>query len=249
MSQKEYKVITLFPETIQAYMDASMMGRAQAREIFSLDLVQLRDYAINDYGQVDDKVYGGGRGMLLMAEPIHRAWQACQAERERPLRTIYCSPRGRRFDQQLAHDLAAEEGLVILCGHYEGVDERVLEACQAEEISLGDFVLSGGEICAMAILDAVLRLIPGVLPDPEAWQEESFSDSLLAESQYSRPQTWEGLSVPPVLLSGNEREIQAFRRQSQLLQTYQKRPDLLAKSELDKRDWELLLKALAELDK
>ncbi|MDO5734564.1 MAG: tRNA (guanosine(37)-N1)-methyltransferase TrmD [Eubacteriales bacterium] len=249
-AQKKYSVITLFPELIDFYLKESIPGRAQAAGLYELNLVQLRDYAINDYGKVDDKVYGGGHGMLIMPEPLYQAWSAVRAESQNPaaIRTLYCSPRGRKLDQAYVEELAAEDELVIICGHYEGVDERALSACQAEEISLGDFVLTGGELCAMTIIDAVLRLIPGVLPAAEAWQNDSFAHDLLAEAQYSRPAEWRGLKVPEVLLSGDDKKIDQFRRQSSLLETYQKRPDLLATAKLSKKDWELLINAVKSLD-
>lgn len=249
MSQKEYKIISLFPELLDNYFSTSIPGRARSAKIYDLELIHLRDYAINDYGQVDDKVYGGGRGMLLMAEPLYQAWNYAQAKAAEKLRTLYCSPRGRKLDQKLVTELAKEPGLIIICGHYEGIDERVLDISQAEEVSLGDFVLTGGELCAMSIIDAVIRLLPGVLPAAEAWQDESFSSDLLAESQYSRPSEWLGRVVPEPLLSGNDQRIDEHRRQSQLLHTYFKRPDLLDRGDFSKKDWEILLKGLKNLDK
>lgn len=244
-----YHVISLFPELIAHYLAASIPGRALEADLYGLDLIQLRDFAINDYGKVDDTIYGGGYGMLMRPEPLYDAWQHAKGETKRPVRTLYCSPRGRTLDQAFVKELAKEPELIIICGHYEGIDERVLEACDAEEVSLGDFVMTGGELCAMALLDAVIRLIPGALPSEDVWQEESFASSLLEEAQYTRPAEWQGQQVPPVLLSGDDEKIQRYRRASALWQSYLKRPELLENAGLSADDWRLLIRGLKNRSK
>ena len=243
-----YHVISLFPELIAHYLDASIPGRAREADLYGLDLIQLRDFAINDYGKVDDTIYGGGYGMLMRPEPLYDAWRHASGEKD-AVRTLYCSPRGRTLDQDFVKKLAAEPELIIICGHYEGIDERVLDACDAEEVSLGDFVMTGGELCAMALLDAVIRLLPGALPSAEVWQDESFASKLLEEAQYTRPAEWRGAKVPDVLLSGDTEKIERYRRASALRQSYEKRPELLENAELSADDWRLLIRDLKKRSK
>jgi tRNA (guanine37-N1)-methyltransferase len=201
----------------------SIMGRARDKDIFSLDFVNIRDYSENKHGQADDYLYGGGAGMLLKPDVAGRALQAVK----RPdSHAVYLSPQGQRFDQKTAARLAGKAHLVLLCGHYEGVDARVLQQVD-EELSLGDFVLTGGELPAMVVIDAVVRLLSGVLGDETSAAEESFQDQLLEHPQYTRPASWEGLEVPPVLLSGHHEEIRRWRKRQSLRQTLLKRPDLL----------------------
>lgn len=224
-------VMTLFPELVKEIMLTSITGRAHTEGLWNLGTWNIRDYADNSYGRVDDTLYGGGRGMLMQCEPVWRCWQAVlsQAEKQpaRPPRTIFAGPKGRVFDQQLARELAGEEHLIFLCGHYEGVDSRVLDRIGAEEVSLGDFVLTGGEIAVSAMADAVLRMVPGVLPSEDAFQNESHYDGLLESRQYTKPSSWDGRDVPEVLLSGHHAKIETARRRDALRETFLKRPDLL----------------------
>lgn len=232
-------VMTLFPELIQAIMLTSITGRAHSEGIWNLQTWNIRDYADNSYGRIDDTLYGGGRGMLMQCEPVWRCWMDVLKQPDltaelqgvsRP-RTIFAGPKGRVFDQQLAKELSGEEHLIFLCGHYEGIDSRVLERMGAEELSLGDFVLTGGELAVSAMADAVLRMVPGVLPSEEAFQNESHYDGLLEARQYTKPSTWDGRDVPDVLLSGHHARIETARRRDALRETYLKRPDLLDRSD------------------
>lgn len=224
-------VMTLFPELIENVLLTSITGRAHTDGMWELKTWNIRDYADNSYGRVDDTLYGGGRGMLMQCEPIRRCWDAVvahtAADAEREPRLIFSSPKGRVFDQTLAKELSEEDHLVFLCGHYEGVDDRVLEYLNAEEISLGDFVMTGGELAVTAMADAILRMVPGVLPSEDAFQDESHYDGLLETRQYTKPATWEGREVPEVLLSGHHARIEKTRHRDSLRETYLKRPDLL----------------------
>ncbi len=245
----KFQVLTLFPEAIAPYLESSILGRAVGKKLLEIDLIQIRNFAVNEYGKVDDNLYGGGSGMLMMAEPIWQAW--CFANRLIPdsadksqvssrTKTLYLSPRGRVFNHQYAQDLLEAEQIILICGHYEGVDERVIEKTGAEEVSLGDFVLTGGELGALIVIDAVSRLIPGVLSDT-AWQQESHAEGLLEGPHYTRPADWRGLKVPAVLLSGHEAEIKRWRRLAALNVTLEQRPDLLGKYPLSATEWEELL--------
>lgn len=218
----------------------SMIGRAQDKGVFSLELVNIRDYSWNKHGQVDDYLYGGGAGMLIKADVAGRAVKAVRREGSH---TVYLSPRGLRFDQAAAARLARIPHLILFCGHYEGVDERVLRYVD-EEISLGDFVLTGGELAAMVVIDAVVRLLKGALGDEASAAEESFQNRLLEHPQYTRPEMWESVEVPPVLLSGHHEAIRRWRKQQSLLQTLLKRPDLLLHRTYDAEEKRLLQELL-----
>lgn len=234
--------MTLFPDAIDAMMGQSIIGRAQARGLVTITAHQIREYTTNKQMQVDDYPYGGGRGAVMQADPLYRCWDhICQEAGER-VHTIYLSPCGRVFDQQVAKELkAAYERLILVCGHYEGIDQRFIDECVDEEISIGDFVLTGGEIPAMAVADAVCRMVPGVLPDEEAFTAESHWDGLLEHPQYTRPENWRGREVPEVLLSGHHANIEAWRREMSLRRTKKDRPDLFAQFEpQDKRDKKIL---------
>lgn len=234
--------MTLFPDAIDAMMGQSIIGRAQARGLVTITAHQIREYTTNKQMQVDDYPYGGGRGAVMQADPLYRCWDhICQEAGER-VHTIYLSPCGRVFDQQVAKELKASyERMILVCGHYEGVDQRFIDECVDEEISIGDFVLTGGEIPAMAVADAVCRMVPGVLPDEEAFTAESHWDGLLEHPQYTRPENWRGREVPEVLLSGHHANIEAWRREMSLRRTKKDRPDLFAQFEpQDKRDKKIL---------
>ncbi|MCR5088442.1 MAG: tRNA (guanosine(37)-N1)-methyltransferase TrmD [Oscillospiraceae bacterium] len=223
-------ILTLFPETVNALLHESILGRAAAKEILDLRCVQIRDYTENRQNQVDDYPYGGGFGCVMMAQPLKSCLEAViQRAGERRRRVIYLSPQGKTFTQETAKRLQRDyDHLVLVCGHYEGVDERFIETCVDEELSLGDFVLTGGEIAALAVTDAVCRLVPGVLSDPQCYIGESHWDGLLEYPQYTRPENWEGRKVPEVLLNGDHEKIARWRRKQQLVRTREKRPELYA---------------------
>ena len=297
----KFSILTLFPEIVEQGLNYSITGRAISERLIELNLINIRDYAVNKYGQIDDKLYGGGTGMLMMPEPILAAWLSIyqkdpqkfitqltelsdcsdtieslevteslnyiQLSHEMRLtlwqqkikevsqdRIIYLSPKGKIFNQQMAQELSQEKHLVFLCGHYEGVDQRILDVLQVEEISLGDFVLTGGEPALVVMIDAISRLIPGVLPNVEAFQADSHSAGLLEEPHYTRPANWHGLKVPDILLSGHQANIEKYRKSKRLLETYNKRPDLLQNKsvlrknilseKLSEEDWLLLIDSL-----
>lgn len=243
-----FDCLTLFPDMIESVLGDSIIGRARAAGLLEVRTVNIRDYANNKHNRVDDYPYGGGAGMVMQPDPIVRAYQAVTEGLTQKPRTIYLSPQGRVFDQQMAKELAREPHLVLLCGHYEGVDERAIEEIVDEEISIGDFVLTGGEIPAMAVIDAVARLLPGVLASEEAYQLESHYDGLLEFPQYTRPPEFEGRSVPEVLLSGNHQKVDRWRREQAVLRTARKRPDMLKTAPLTEQDRQILREAGLELD-
>ena len=224
-------IMTLFPETVGDMMNESILGRAQERGYIRIEAHQIRDYTVNKQKQVDDYPYGGGRGAVMQADPLYRCWASIQEAFGTPRsRTIYLSPCGTTFCQAKARQLLADyDHLILVCGHYEGVDERFLEECVDEEISMGDFVLTGGEIPAMAVADAVCRMVPGVLPDEECFQEESHWNGLLEYPQYSRPAVWHDRAVPEILLSGDHGKVAAWRRKESYKRTMRRRPDLFAR--------------------
>ena len=246
-----YHVLTLFPEMILQGLNTSIIGRAIEKGILSLEAVNIRDYAGNRYGKVDDYPYGGGRGAVMQADPLYQCWKHICDEAGERLHTIYFSPCGETFRQATAKRLAADyDRLVLVCGHYEGVDERFIEECVDEEISMGDFVLTGGEIPAMALADAVCRLVPGVLPDAECYEEESHWAGLLEYPQYSRPENWHGRHVPAILLSGNHQKVAEWRKKESYKRTLRRRPDMMASfdpSVLDKKGRIIYAAALEEL--
>ncbi|NLJ70156.1 MAG: tRNA (guanosine(37)-N1)-methyltransferase TrmD [Clostridiaceae bacterium] len=302
----KFSVLTLFPEIIEQGLNYSITGRAIKECLIELNLINIRNFAMNKHGQIDDKLFGGGTGMLMMAEPILAAWLSIyekdlqqfltnlsesikdleviesadftedlgiESLKSKQLsemmlleiwqnkikevsqdRIIYLSPKGKIFNQQMAQEFSREEHLVFLCGHYEGVDQRILDVLQVEEVSLGDFVLTGGEPALVVMIDAISRLIPGVLANEEAHQADSHSAGLLEEPQYTRPANWHGLNVPEILLSGHQANIEKYRKSKSLLETYKKRPDLLQKKSaleennssenLTEEDWLLLIDSL-----
>ncbi len=215
-------------------LSTSIIGRSIERGFVSLEAVNIRDYAFNKHNKVDDYIYGGGAGMLMQAEPVYLSYKAVEERiREggniRPLRCVYLTPQGRVFNQEMAKELSGEEDLILLCGHYEGIDERVLEEIVTDNISIGDYVLTGGELAAMVVIDAVSRLTPGVLNNETSSDTESFEDGLLEYPQYSRPEVWRGKRVPEILLSGHHENIEKWRKEQSLLRTRERRPDLLEK--------------------
>jgi len=226
-------------------LNTSITGRAIEKGLLSIDAVNIRDYAYNKHNSVDDYPYGGGAGMLMQAEPVYQTYEAiCQKSGKRP-RVVYLSPQGRTFCQTMAEEYAREEELVLLCGHYEGIDERVLEEIVTDYVSIGDYVLTGGELPAMIMVDAISRLVPGVLHNDVSAEFESFQDNLLEYPQYSRPEIWHEKQVPQVLLSGHHANIEAWRREQSIIRTAKNRPDLLKKANLTEKELEIAKKSLA----
>ena len=226
-----FHIMTLFPDMVLQGLHTSILGRAAARGDIAIEAVNIRDYTTDKHGKVDDYTYGGGAGMLMQVQPVYDAYQSVvdRIGREKRHRVIYVTPQGRTFHQEKARELAKEEELIFLCGHYEGIDERVLEEIVTDEISQGDYVLTGGELAAMVMVDAIARLVPGVLHNDESAQTESFGDGLLEYPQYSRPEIWHEKKVPEVLLSGDHAKVDAWRLAQSLERTRQRRPDLYEK--------------------
>lgn len=280
-----FHILTLFPEMVMSGLNTSIIGRAAARGLLSIEAVNIRDYAFNKHQSVDDYPYGGGAGMLMQAEPVYLAYKAVEdqilarvaqaectgelkgleqaesaeqtvsavqaenieeAAEKKKLRVVYLSPQGDTFSQEMAEELAKEEDLILLCGHYEGIDERVLEEIVTDYVSIGDYVLTGGELPAMVMVDTISRLVPGVLHNDVSAEFESFQDHLLEYPQYSRPEEWHGKKVPEVLLSGHHANIEKWRRQQSILRTRERRPDLFEKCELTEKEKRWLAERDAE---
>ena len=223
MNKMRFNVLTLFPEMFDV-MNESIIGRAVEAGTVEINTVNIRDFANNKHNRVDDYPYGGGAGMVMQAPPVYDAYKSLNVDKKVPV--IYMSPQGRRFNQEIAKELAQHEEIVLLCGHYEGIDERVIEEIVTDEISIGDYVLTGGELPAMVIIDTVSRLVDGVLAK-ESIEEESFTNGLLEYPQYTRPEEFLGKKVPDVLLSGHHANIKKWREEQSLERTKKKRPDLL----------------------
>ena len=231
-------IMTLFPEMIDAVMRESIIGRAQDKGLVEVKATNIRDYALDKHHKADDAPYGGGRGQVMLAEPLYLCHQALSAGEH--VHTVFLSAQGQPFNQQKARELLAKEHFILVCGHYEGIDERVIEELQPEEISVGDYVLTGGELPALVLADSVTRLLPGVLSDAACFEEESHYNSLLEYPQYTRPPVWRGREVPEVLLSGHHANIAKWRRQQSLQRTLERRPDLLERADLTKADKKIL---------
>ena len=221
-------------------LHTSIIGRAMEKGLLSIDATDIRDFAENKHNRVDDYPYGGGAGMVMQPGPVYRAFQAVTKDCEKKPRCIYLTPQGRVFDQRMAEEFAKEEELIFLCGHYEGIDERVLEMIVTDPVSIGDYVLTGGELPAMVMIDTISRLVPGVLNNEESAGQESHQGHLLEYPQYTRPDVFEGREVPAVLLSGHHKNIETWRRQQSLLRTRAMRPDMFAQVELTKADRKFL---------
>ncbi|MDY3302327.1 MAG: tRNA (guanosine(37)-N1)-methyltransferase TrmD [Lachnospiraceae bacterium] len=232
-----FHVMTLFPEMILSGMKNSITGRAIDKGLIAVEAINIRDYTTNKHNKVDDYIYGGGAGLLMQAQPVYDCWDALRKKigKEGP-RTVYLTPQGRTFTQKDAHEFALEEDLILLCGHYEGIDERVLEEIVTDNVSIGDYVLTGGELAAMVVCDAVSRLVPGVLHNDVSAETESFEAGLLEYPQYSRPEEWNGKKVPPILLSGDHAKVEAWKHEQALIRTLERRPDLLEKAKLSEKD-------------
>ena len=261
-----FHILTLFPDMVMNGLNTSIIGRAVNAGLLSIEAVNIRDYAFNKHQSEDDYPYGGGAGMLMQAEPVYLAYEAVTEKIrrreadgqttsipqevpdgqaavvsqtspvEKKPRVVYLSPQGDVFSQKMAEELSREEDLILLCGHYEGIDERVLEEIVTDYVSIGDYVLTGGELPAMVMVDAISRLVPGVLHNDVSAEFESFQDNLLEYPQYSRPEEWHGKKVPPVLLSGHHANIEKWRREQSIIRTYERRPDLFEKCELTKKE-------------
>ena len=244
----KFHVLTLFPEMIEQGFHSSITGRAMEKGLLQLDAVNIRDYAVNKHMRVDDYPYGGGAGMVMQAEPVYRCYEAVKEKIGRDVHVIYLTPQGRVFNQKMAEEFAAEEDLIFLCGHYEGIDERVLEEIVTDPVSIGDYVLTGGELPSLVMMDAISRLVPGVLGNDMSAVGESFADSLLEYPQYSRPAVWRDKEVPEVLLSGHHANVDAWRREQSVIRTAKWRPDLLETAQLSKKERILAEKILASED-
>jgi len=236
---KRYDILSLFPEIVLAPLRGSIVGRAQEKGLLQIEVVNFREFAQDKHRVVDDLPFGGGPGMVLKVEPIFAAVQQCLQSGPRA-RVILMSPQGRRFDQELAKALALEDHLIFICGRYKGVDERVREALVTDELSIGDYVLSGGELPALLVIEALVRLIPGVLGDEESARGDSFYEGILDHPHYTRPAVFEGRTVPPVLISGHHEQIRRWRRKEALRRTRTRRPDLLRTAPLSEEDRALL---------
>ena len=237
-------IMTLFPEMCERVLDESIIGRSREGGLVEINCVNIRDYSTDKHRRVDDTTYGGGTGMIMQCQPIFDCF--CDLEKQigrRPY-LIYMSPQGKQLDQPKVKELAKMDNIAILCGHYEGVDERVIEELVDEEISIGDYVLTGGELPALVLADSITRMLPGVLASDEAFEEESHYNGLLEYPQYTRPYEWHGKTVPDVLLTGHHANITKWRRERSLERTKERRPDLLGKAELDRKD----LKFIQSLD-
>ncbi len=248
-----FHVLTLFPDMIMQGLNTSITGRAIDKGLISVNTVNIRDFSEDKHYRVDDYPYGGGAGMVMQAEPIYKAYgylvNHIKLEKEEPNtfhkpKVIYVTPQGSIFNQSMAQEFAEEEDLIFLCGHYEGIDERVLDMVVTDYVSIGDYVLTGGELPAMVMIDAISRLIPGVLNNNVSSEFESFQDSLLEYPQYTRPEVFMGQRVPEVLLSGHHANIDAWRRQQSILRTYERRPDLLEKANLTEEEGEFLTRLI-----
>ncbi len=222
-----FHVLTLFPEMIEGGLNASITGRAMEKELVNVNAVNIRDYAMNKHKRVDDYPYGGGAGMVMQAEPIYLAYEDLMRKiNTKNPRVVYLTPQGQTFHQNMAQDFAKEDDIILLCGHYEGVDERVLEMIVTDYVSIGDYVLTGGELPAMVMIDAISRLVPGVLHNDTSAEFESFQEDLLEYPQYTRPEVFMDKKVPEVLLSGHHANIEAWRKEQSVLRTKERRPDL-----------------------
>lgn len=246
----KFHVLTLFPELVMGGLGASITGRAIEKGVISVEAINIRDYSTDKHRHVDDAPYGGGAGMVMQPGPVVDAYEdLCarifKASGKRP-RVIYMTPQGRVFNQSIARELAREEDLVFLCGHYEGIDERALELICTDYLSVGDYVLTGGELPAMVMIDCISRLIPGVLNNEASAEEESFHDNLLEYPQYTRPESYRDMQVPQVLLSGHHKNIDEWRRKQSILRTLERRPDLLEEARFSKKEGKFLAEILRE---
>lgn len=241
-----FHILTLFPDMVTNGLNESIIGRAIEKELISVNAINIRDYSNDKHGHVDDAPYGGGAGMVMQPGPIYDAYEALVKQTGKRPRVLYMTPQGRVFNQEIAKELSKEQDLVFLCGHYEGIDERVLELIATDYLSVGDYVLTGGELPAMMMIDCISRLVPGVLNNDVSAEFESFHDNLLEYPQYTRPEVFMEQRVPEVLLSGHHKNIDTWRREQSIVRTLERRPDLLEKAQLSKKEKEFLERLLAE---
>ena len=241
----KFNVLTLFPDMLRSVLGESIIGRAEEKGIIELNIVNIRDFSKDKHKKTDDTPFSGGGGMLMTPQPIYDAYMSIADGRKEKPHTIYMSPKGKVFDQEKAKELSEMDEIVLLCGHYEGVDQRVIDMIVDEEISIGDFVLTGGEIPAMAVVDAVSRMLPGVLANEKSYGDESHFDGLLEYPQYTHPQEFMGRKIPEILISGHHKNIEKWKREQSLIITKQNRPDMLKKADLSEAD----KRFLAEFDK
>jgi tRNA (guanine37-N1)-methyltransferase len=242
-----FDILTLFPEMFKGPFSESILKRARKKDIIDIKTINIRDFADDKHHTADDAPYGGGAGMVMKAGPIYRAWENAQKERSQNSKTILMSPQGERLNQKMVNDLSSEAGLTIICGHYEGIDERVRDSIVDQEISIGDYVLTGGELPAMILVDSISRLINGVLGDADSCKRDSFYNGLLEHPHYTRPREFRGFKVPDVLLSGNHQKIERWRKKESLKRTYKRRKDLLEAKKLSDEENELLEEIKSEL--
>lgn len=238
----KFHILTLFPQMVLEGLNTSIIGRAVQHNLLQIEAIDIRDFSTNKHHKVDDYPYGGGAGMVMQAQPIFDAYESIVKKIGYSPRTVYLTPQGEVFQQEMAKELSNEKDLILLCGHYEGVDERVLEEIVTDYISIGDYVLTGGELPAMVMVDTISRLVPGVLSNGESGQTESFEGNLLEYPQYSRPEQWREKQVPQVLLSGHHKLISQWRREQSLIRTKQRRPDLLEKAKIEQKELNMLAK-------
>lgn len=231
----DFHVMTLFPDMITQGLSDSVIGRAVRKGIISLDAVNIRDYSTDKHKHVDDYPYGGGAGMVMQPGPVYDCYQDITKGMAKKPRVIYMTPQGRVFSQAIAEELSKEESLIFLCGHYEGIDERVLDEIVTDHLSIGDYVLTGGELPAMVMIDAIARLVPGVLNNSESAAYDSFQDGLLEYPQYTRPEVYHGVNVPEVLMSGHHANIEKWRREQSLKRTWERRPELFEQEAVQTR--------------
>lgn len=243
----KFDVLTLFPQMFETVLGDSIIGRARENELIEMNFVDIRDFTRNKHRKVDDYPYSGGGGMLMNPQPVYDAYMSVAGGLDYKPLTIYMSPQGKVFNQSMAIDLSKEEHIILLCGHYEGIDQRVIDEIVDMELSVGDFVLTGGEIPAMTVIDTVSRLIPGVLAAETSYENESHFNGLLEYPQYTRPAQWRGVSIPDVLISGHHANIEKWKHEQSLINTFNKRPDMLEKAELTKEDIEFLEKYKKEI--
>ncbi|MFT4107292.1 MAG: tRNA (guanosine(37)-N1)-methyltransferase TrmD [Lacrimispora sp.] len=243
-----YHILTLFPDMVLNGLNTSIIGRAAEKGLLSIEAIDIRDYSTDKHRRVDDYPYGGGAGMVMQPMAICDAYEDLCGKLEKRPRVIYMTPQGKVFNQKIAEELSKEEDLVFLCGHYEGIDERALELIATDYLSIGDYVLTGGELPAMVMIDCISRLIPGVLNNDVSAEFESFHDNLLEYPQYTRPEEYKGLRVPEVLLSGHHKNIDTWRREQSIKRTLERRPDLLEEAVLTKKEAEYLKKLEKELE-
>ena len=235
-----FYVLTLFPEMIESGLNHSIIKRALENKIININCINIRDFANNKHNQVDDYAYGGGAGMVIKPTPVYDSYLSIKDKVKEGTRVLYMTPQGKTFNQKMAQDFSKEEDLIILCGHYEGIDERVIEEIVTDEISIGDFILTGGELPAMMLIDSISRLVPKVLGKEESFLNESFNNNLLEHPNYTRPFIFNDKKVPDILLSGNHKKIEQWKKQQSLIRTYKKRPDLLKNYDLTKEEKEFL---------